>query len=270
MVWEERYTLQYWNWLYRENPARCSLIRVAESEHKIIAHVAGIPLMMKTDKEFAGYLGIQGATHPDYRGRGIMKALGNELVQEAEMRGLGLGLGIARVGRQMERVGMHILGSRVRATRMKDFFLVLNLERMFRRTDADVKSKAGALFLRLTHKLRKVEPPGQIEIKQMSGFDQSFDKLWSTASSSLSLFAIKRSADYLRWRYALHPESEYLTWVAKENDALLGYVVAKHERSKDSHTGLIADIFGLVQRRDALEALVSNVASYLNKRMLKC
>lgn len=88
--------------------------------------------------------------------------------------------------------------------------------------------------------------------------------LWSSYANHQArhINAIKRSRAHLGWMYYLHPENSYLMWVARENDTVIGYAVARHQHTEDLHVGLIADIFGFSDRRDVLVALVSNVVSY--------
>jgi GNAT superfamily N-acetyltransferase len=271
----KRHSSQYWSWLHWQNPAGYSLIRLAECGQEPVAHVAGIPVRMNAGQEFGGFFVVDAATSPQYRRQGVMKMLMDELGKAAAARGLAIGYGLVDMRKPMQQTAVRLFGAQARAERMKDLVLVLDLRKVLRkRHTPPALSKLGALLLQVTHKPKKVQHPGQVEIEQISTFDESFDELWNKVSLLLKkALVIKRSRAHLCWRYSLHPENNYLTWVARENEAVIGYVVARHQRTKDFHTGLIADIFGLGDRRDALVALVSNVVDYFeqqNVELVRC
>jgi len=225
---------------------------------------------MMMGEEYVGCLGMNAATHPHHRGKGMMKRLQKELAGEAAARGLAVAYGIVEITGPMMRANLAVTGGskRVGPRRMRSFLLVLNLRRILARRDlAWVPDKLGAIGLRATHKAKGLPPPGRVEIEQVSEFDESFDELWNAVSSSLDkALVIKRSRAYLNWRYSLHPEYKYLTWVARENDILLGYVIGRHDRGEDSHRGIIADIFGFHHRRDVMGALASSVVQHFEER----
>ena len=263
-VWPPSQSFEYWSWLHRENPSGYSIVRVAECENEIVAHNAAIPMVMKMGEEYMGYLGVRAVTHPHYRRQGVMKRLSSEIYREIAARGPAVCYAPTEA-RPMLRIGPYI--SRGPARRMKDFLLVLNLNRILNRKDLGLLPKLGAVVLRTTHQGKILQPPDQVEIEQISEFDESFDELWNAVSSSLGKrLVVKRSRAYLSWRYSLRPEHKYLSWVARENDLLIGYVTARHFRTEDSHRGIIADIFGFDHRRDAMAALVSKVVQYFEEQ----
>jgi hypothetical protein len=217
---------------------------------------------MKIAEECVGLLGMHAVVHPDHRRKGMARRLAGEFVAEGAARGLAVVYGLAE-----DHMRAGVSGVPTPKRRMKDLLLVLNLRRMLSRKGLALLPKLGAVLLRTAHGAKMLPPPEGVRIEQISEFDESFDDLWIAVSSSLGKkLLVKRSRAYLTWRYSRCPESEYLTWVAREDDALLGYVVARHDRTEDSHRGLIADIFGFDHRRDAMGALVSSVVQYLGEQ----
>lgn len=270
-IWPPSHSSKYWSWLHRENPGGHSIIRIVDCEHEIVAYAAGVPVVMKMGEEYVGLLGMHVVTRPDHRGKGMARRLVGEVIAGAAARGLAVDYGVADA-QAMRRAGMPASPTRTR--RMKDFLLVLNLRRILNRKDLGLIPKLGAVVLRAAHRTKMLQPPDGVRIEQISEFDESFDELWNGISSSLGKrVVIKRSRAYLRWRYSLHPEHKYLTWVAKESDVLLGFVIASHFHAEDSHRGVVADIFGFDHRRDAMVALVSSVVRYFKSQdaeLLRC
>jgi GNAT superfamily N-acetyltransferase len=262
-VWGEWRSPGYLNWLYRENPEGYSVVRVAEHEDKVVAHIMAIPLMMKAEAEFAGYLAHEAVTLPQHRRKGIMKGLLSELIKEAAAQGLPVGFGVTEVGKGGERMTESTVGTRARGGQINEFILITNLKRVLGRRDLALRRKLVALGLGATLRARKLPTPARVAIHMTSQFDESFEMLWKNVSSLSRRFIVRKSKTFLGWRYGRHPENEYLIWTATENDLPVGYVVGRLERVEDSYEGFVTDVFGDYQRRNAMEALVSTAVWHL-------
>jgi GNAT superfamily N-acetyltransferase len=262
-VWGEWRSPDYLNWLYRENPEGYSVVRVAEHEDKVVAHFMAIPLMMKAEAEFAGYLGHEAVTLTQHRRKGIMKVLLSELIEETAAHGLYVGYGVTDVGKGFERLTQSTLGSRARGGQINEFLLITNLKRVLGRHNLSLRRKLVALGLGATLKARRLPSPASVAIHMTPGFDESFETLWKNVSSLSRSFIVKKSKTFLSWRYTRHPENEYLIWTATENDLPIGYVVGRLERVEDSYEGFVQDVFGDHQRRNAMAALVSTAVWHL-------
>lgn len=264
-VWGEWRSPDYWNWLYRENPEHFSIIRVAENGNELVAQIAAVPMMMRAGNEFLGCLGIDAVTLPKHRGQGIMKRLMQEAAAETVSRGISVGFGIEELGQPMERVSKRALKAEIRTTSMRDFILVLNPIALLKRRGINLTSRLGAILLGMTHKRRELSPPDNVLVKQVFEFDEFFDELWKTVAPSLGrTLVIKKSSEYLKWRYGNHPENKYMIWTATENGIPVGYAVARLEQTEESNRGLVADVFGSYQKREALGALVASAAKYFD------
>jgi GNAT superfamily N-acetyltransferase len=266
----DRSGAEYWDWL-ESNPAGRPIIRVVEYEDKIIGHLVGMPIQMKLGSEFLGSLIMDGGVHPDYRRRGIMRELLRDLLSQAASRGLALDWGVTEVGKPMQILGMQLGSTAVRAGRMKNYYLILNLGNILRkRNDMSFSSKMGAILMRMAGRARRLEPIRNVLIERISEFNTSFDELWEERSHDYDSLLIKRSRAYLDWRYSLHPEHKYLIWGALEAGHLVGYAISRHDHNERSNIGFIVDIFG---RRDVLSMLISHVVTYFEKHdvdFVKC
>jgi GNAT superfamily N-acetyltransferase len=259
-VWGWNHGPDFWDWLHKQNPAGYSIIFIAESGREIVGHVTGIPLQMKIEDEFAGYIGLSGVTHPDYRNQGIMRALLDQLVAEAAKKGLALGYAVTLMREPMQRVVRRVGATDTRASPMPSYYAILNLRRALRERELLSSCGIGALLNPMKHRKKRIDASSNLDIKELRGFDDSFDRLWSVVSKDYKSLIVKRSSDYLTWRYSHHPEQKYQVWGVREDGELAGFVVTRHDFRDGLHAGFIADMFG--RRLDIMSALVAHVVDY--------
>jgi GNAT superfamily N-acetyltransferase len=106
-----------------------------------------------------------------------------------------------------------------------------------------------------------------IAIKEVSSFDDSFDKLWESASAGLGL-VVRRDSAYLNWRFVSQPYWGYKIFKAfrKNSPDTAGYIVLRKGESRGLRTGVISDIFASVNDHAAIKALVDFAVSYFKKK----
>jgi hypothetical protein len=75
-------TVAYLNWLYFENPRGLVFGYDAYDGDKLVAHYACIPIKVNAYTHNS-LLSLNTATHPDYRGRGLFRALANKTFDSA-------------------------------------------------------------------------------------------------------------------------------------------------------------------------------------------
>ena len=97
-VWPkaEFYTLEYLDWLYRQNPAgRAESFNVWEAG-RIVAHYAAIPIVANLfGEEERGLLSLNSVVHPNCRGRGYFRTLAANTYKEARARNTSFVIGVA-------------------------------------------------------------------------------------------------------------------------------------------------------------------------------
>ena len=80
-----------------------------------------------------------------------------------------------------------------------------------------------------------------IKIEEINHFDNEFNQLWDTVKQSIGISVI-RDANYLNWRYVDKPKIIHRIVVAKLKDNLQGYVITKVEQRFGMRHGVILDI----------------------------
>lgn len=91
LVFSRPFSLEWWNWKYRLNPAgfygEDGDIWVAESNGEIVGHYAVIPEKIKFGSETIMVAqSVDTATHPDFRGMGLFPTLANKVYSECQKR----------------------------------------------------------------------------------------------------------------------------------------------------------------------------------------
>jgi hypothetical protein len=111
--------------------------------------------------------------------------------------------------------------------------------------------------------LRKRMSPNITEIT-MFGDDQ--DSLAERLLDSRKAM-IFRSAKYLNWRYNHHPIYEYTSFVYRQGDELVGYVVMSTRDIRNHQVAIIMDLWGSEPRVE--RALINHVANWTYKQQIK-
>jgi len=261
-VFGKWYSLEYWKWEYAENPAGSPIIWLAESNGIVIGHYSVIPIRMKVGSvHTTGSFPLHAATHPDYRGQGILSSLMNKCCLDEGNNGLAFRYGFSNTNlgptyKRYERLG-HICFMN-RMIRVLDWRSLLAgyLRHRF-------LTKATALS---PQRMRRIEPTrGDFTIEVLSRFDERFDELWQHISRNFRIIA-ERDREYLNWRYTSHPEQEYTICTVEESHRILGYSVLSEERWHNLRFGRIVDLLGFQDRRNVLDHLVHWAVEFFKEK----
>jgi GNAT superfamily N-acetyltransferase len=94
-------------------------------------------------------------------------------------------------------------------------------------------------------------------------FDASFDRFWHHVRRRRRVM-VKRSSDYLQWRFGSVPCRQYRTWAVWDDGSILGYIVARVMMVRDVRCGMIADflVCDTAGGRSAGRTLISAASNY--------
>lgn len=268
---------RFWQWEYVDNPAAVKgypFIWLARIDGKIAGQFCLMPVTLKVgDKTLKGGWCQNFIILPQYRKMGIGRALVSHVIKAHKEHldallvagtndtsySIFKNLGIADAGYIPLYVKINKLDSIVKGKIKNKFF-------------ASLVSELGTAALGLFYfpgYVRKYFQASDenICIEEITSFDDSFDKLWESASAELSL-AVKRDSTYLNWRFISEPYWDYKIFKAfrKDSDDTAGYIVLREGESRGLHTGVISDIFTSVSDPDTIIALINFVVSYFKKK----
>jgi len=231
--WNPR-TLENWYWKFTDtNPNGHSLIWIAEHQGKMIGHFAAVPYLLKVlDEEVKASHTIGALVDKRYKKRGLLKFVGDRLMEELIQKQIVYTWGFPnKLAYEFEKVALGYID-------------LLNFDQW------------KALRQDMVH------TPANPAIRPVRQFDTPFDQLWETCAPDYPV-AIKRSSQYLEWRFLQRPDWDYFPFALYDNNQLKGYVVLKLYREEKILRGHIIDIFAQRKDKETFSQLIDHSLSFL-------
>jgi hypothetical protein len=123
---------------------------------------------------------------------------------------------------------------------------------------------------RIGHKIDRlrvkniIQPKTDAIFNVVKDFDERFDAFIREVNQSYD-FILKRSKEYLNWRYCDHRAGDYHIVYAEEGEEIVGYAVYRINKLKDYHEGFIVDFLVLPDKIDVAEGLAVNAFRFFEK-----
>ena len=257
-------SLSHWTWLYERNPAGASSIAVAVEDGDIVASYSACPVLMQWGGQptLVG-LGVDLATHPAFRRRGLFERVAEAAIADAERRGFGFILSYTQSG------GASAIGQ----IRKLGFTRAFTLKRLVKVLDWP---RALAFKLRLPHR-----PPATTALS-----DTLHAIVSAAAATGISMekaptidrpsimpvtraIRVEKSERRVRWRYSNHPEAQYRIFAVASVSRRPAYVVLALRAEKSIVVGQIVDLFGEEENWDDLLSGLERAASTSGVTMLE-
>jgi GNAT superfamily N-acetyltransferase len=247
--------IEWWRWMYRENPAGKAQIWLAEHDGRMVGQYPLIFMSIKVKKEILKVCqNIDVMTHPDYRGQGIFSKLERRALDEAVSRGVYITIGFPN---QAAYPG-HIKSGWFDIATMRVMVKPLNWNNTLRiRVSNMFLAKLCGMGASLVDRVfyRGQEPPivEGLSVTQVPFFDDQVNELWANVSGQYKIMVV-RDRDYLNWRYCAVPGVDYSIYIATKARQLCGYLVLRCMSWKDIKLGIIFDV--LAQSQEIAQCLV--------------
>lgn len=272
-AWSSKGGLNYWKWLYKDNPAGRPIIRIAEYDKKVVGHYAIFPVRMKVREGcILGSQSVDTAVHPEYRGRGIFKTLASKVYAEAGKSGIPLTYGFTDIKMPAYKGFTKKLGWK-HICLMTLMTNILNPEKTLKKyfTRNRLLLSLGKLFLNTLKFFKSMfkifETHSQIEdlkIHEVRRFDERINALWTKLSKMYDLIVI-RDKTYLNWRYVDKPD-KYILYIAERKDKILGYAVLKETINGNFKKGFMVDIMAPANHDEVIAALIAKAMEHFKER----
>ena len=265
----ESLDLEFWKWRYKKNPAKSSLIFVAEHQNKLVGHYGILPTrMLISGNDVLGSRADDGIIDPEYRGQGIYQELIDEGCATAEKEGISCIYGIPNKPSLLchLKLGWELLCNVTLLVK------ILNKKKINTFTNYNHRQiflKIGLIFIDLIKNPQSHLSDNKIKIKKVTLFDQRVDDLWERYSNQYDLIA-ERKMDYLNWRYVSDPILRNTIYLAEKDDKLSGYIVVgegelSSSDKKDFKFGYILDLFCDLSSKKVLSNLISTAIGHFKE-----
>lgn len=263
-VFRKQRSLMHWEWKFKENPLKSSVITVAEENNEIAGHVALVPANAKWyDREVTFGARNDTMVSPRHQGKGLYKKLNLEMISTAEEEGMDYLYGYpAEKAKELfvRYTGAKEIASIPRLIRINRLSsLVVNKLPVLKAVKPLVK--IADLFLQ-----NKTRIDSQKYIfKTISECGREFDALWES-SKGVAPILLKRDAQFLNWRFHRHPDRDYQMVAMYEKDTLCGYsVISMEEKTFGGGTvrnGTIVDMLA-IENEEVWEQLLAGTLKEL-------
>lgn len=202
-------------WQYWDNPFGAARSWIAEADGTVVSHWAAVCVPLRLDGvEGLGAKGVDGATDPAFRGRGLFAEMGARMLADAGAHGIRAVLTHPNPGaaRGAEKAGAVLISRAAAHVRpLDDAWMGQRL-----RLPGPLGRVAAAALRRGAFRL----PPGdrgELDHRPPDGLDD----LWDRAGAHVAN-GIARHAAWWDWRYAQRPERPYAFALTRRGGRLSG------------------------------------------------
>ena len=261
--------VDYWRWMFVDNPNKIKVIALATSDDKIIGCAHDLVQRIKIGEGY--YLighGVAVATHMNHRGMGVYNKVNSHRTKLERAAGIVFHYSIDNNPILVKRAKRH------------DLDFPSSMEMMFRIRDVDAYLKAshisnatlkkyGFYSVKILNKLMTSRKTfsgfdDDFEVQEINRFDDDYSRLWDRVRSYYS-FIVSRDVDYMNWRYFDPRIGRYIVKIAKAGEEVLGYIVLRvNKYDKDNPIGYIVDLLVQPNHLDVALKLVEDGITYFD------
>ena len=261
---EKERWLKGWKWMFVDNSVGASIIWLAERDTKIVGQY---PVIMENlqveDKIVKGAQLIDTITHPEYRRQGIFSTLGEKVLTEIENGETHL----VYCFPTQQVYPLHMKFGWLDVSAFQVMIKLPNLKNILHkyfvrnRLLLDIFTVVGNLIIKVFFRSKKVPDENMSKVREISHFDDRFDEFWDRISKDYNIIGI-RDKKYLNWRYVDVPNSDYVIYVAEEEDEICGYTILGCKDVDGLIFGYIYDIIAPTNREDIIQCLIAKAVEY--------
>lgn len=234
-------SLPNWEWKYRGgNPFGHAIMSVCEDKDKIVAHFAIMPMNYYINGKYvSGAHSLGAMVSPEFQSRGLIKYVADKAIEESNKNNIQFIYGYPNEAAY--KLHTEFLG--YEDIQMQDEFVCQKTNRK------SIIDKPDLVF------------------KSISIFKDDVNQLWEEACGDYKAL-VKRSADFLNWRYCERPDSRYHCFGAYVESKLVGYCVLKLFQDENITRGHFIDIFTSYNDLPCFQFLIQKGLDFLFKE--KC
>lgn len=223
-------------WQFLDNPVNKQLVNIAidDENQKVAAIYAIFPVQFKIGKEtYLGSQSLDTITDEDYRGQGLFINLAKDVYEKAVKENVKLVYGFPNgnsIGGFERKLDWQVLDPVP--------FLIKPLGTGY--FTKKIKQLSWLPNIKIAFQSRL---DSNLDIQIQNGFPDQVDAIWEEFSKNI-LVSVKRSKEYLEWRYLQKPYEDYkIAHAYKKNGDYIGYIIYC---VKEKHGGKIAYVMEYV------------------------
>ena len=237
----------HWDWKLHSLPAVNEHEWVAESDGKIVGHYAVIPIRFKLrDQQALIPHGCDAMTHPEYRRRGILTALGRHANEVWARAGspFQIGFHYGGWGSLRESLGWQPIVRLVWTKRWLRPFA--GLARQFHLPGAAIWRVPDSVFRRYAEQkaggVHRYSGSSGVHVERVLKADERLNRLWKGISPEFDFLAI-RDRPFVQWRCLDRPGVDQRLFLAERANKPLGYIALQIARTDAAVRATVLDCF---------------------------
>lgn len=235
--------IDHLRWKLANTPESPGLHRITEVDGRPASSVfCWLQQVKLRDTVYRSIQGTDRVVHPDFQRRGLADEIGRWRREHADDQPCDFQFGPRSGHPAMIRLSE-------RAQRRPTSFAIANRIRVL---TLSLRAGAGARAA-----------SDACTIRSADRFDQHMDNFWPRAAEPYD-FIVKRTADYLNWRYADPRAGLFTIRLAERDGELLGYSVLRLSHGR----GYIADLLALPDRLDVAASLFDDAVAHFAGRAI--
>lgn len=250
----------WWKWLYKKNPYSIQKVLIGvDEEDNVVAHMAMVPFKYLKKGQFQmGGLICQLMVAEEFRKELLFMQMELRILKEYKDTGIDFAYGLLNRPKVLNAhlaLGFCQLG--ILPVYARPYKLGRITSNFFKSKILNAFIKPFVFFLHPFLRIRWY-PSSKLEINEVKRFDSDIDGLCKNIQRSFSCSAL-RNSEILNWRFTHLSEREYQIIIARDEGAVVGYVVLRRMMMKGIQTMVIVDILFSPDRSDVGKALLNSV-----------
>ena len=259
--------LDHWKWKYEDRPVKGLIAAVALDGSKVIGCLHGEYVSLKLGGEI--YFCEPGgdlAVHPDYRGRKVWRSMVDKWNEEEWSPTI---IGYSNSSTPVVVKRAKATNAPMLPSPLIHYCRIRDIDEFLRAKDIpnSMVKKMGYIglsgFVKVLN-MGRIKSSNRSEIRSIQEFDDRFDALWDRVKEDYDLI-VKRSSEYLNWRYCDQRGGKYVVKAAKQDEEYLGYIVYRINRYNPNYPeGYIVDLVVMRDDEETALELIADACDYFD------
>jgi hypothetical protein len=263
--------LEYWRWKYRDSPLETH-ITVSTAGDKIVGVAHCIKMKVKLgSRVLVSYYDDDYATNPEYRKKGVYKAITNYADAIKKETKADFCYWITRNPIVLTKAMIH--EQVTFPTPFSDLVRIRDIDSFIEKYQIENASLLKNSFLLNKHSINLNEnyltSSNDFTLVDVDTFDENFETFWDNISDDYD-YILQRNRDYMNWRFKQNPNVKYGIKAALSDNKIIGYIILEIINDDGYLVGSIFDLLILRDRVDIVLILFNEAVKYLDSLNIDC
>jgi hypothetical protein len=263
--------IEYWRWKYRYSPLETHIaVSTAGEEIVGVGHCINMKVKLG-NRMLNSYYDDDYATNPEYRKKGVYKAITNFTDKVKKDTHADFCYWITRNPIVLTKAMIHEQVSF--PTPFSDLVKIKNIDRFIKKYSIENASSFKASFLskKYLHNFdtQSLAPKTDYTLVDINEFDERFETFWDTVANDYD-YILKRNRKYMNWRFTKNPKVKYEIKAALSGERIVGYLVFEIDNNEGFLAASIFDLLSLGNCVDVIFSLFEEAVNYFDSLNIDC